>query len=141
MAYGWVDHTAELEPHIKAPAETAVFAGVLRAFAELVSEGRRMEDVLFDVTLDAPDRATLLAAWLDELVYRAETAGVVPDAVERLVLAPQGLMARVRAHRSEATALEPHGLHQRRRGVLGHPGRHPSRHARPRPRLRRRDAP
>lgn len=101
MAYGWVDHTAELELHINAPTEAAVFRDALRALNELVGEGRRPEQVAFDVALDAPDRATLLAAWLDELVYRAETEGLVAEGVERLTLGPHGLTATVHAHRGE----------------------------------------
>ena len=101
MAYVWVDHTAELELHINADTEEAVFEDALRALAELVRDGERPEHVSFEIALDAPDRATLLAAWLDELVYRAEADGLVPDAVEHLALTGDGLTATVRAHRGE----------------------------------------
>jgi SHS2 domain-containing protein len=101
MTYRWVDHTAELELHLDAGAEDAVFADALQAFAELVHDGRRPEPVSYEVMLRAPDRATLLAGWLDELVFRAEVDGLVPDAVERLELEGDELAATVRAHHGE----------------------------------------
>jgi SHS2 domain-containing protein len=113
MTYRWVDHTAELELHIAAPDEAAVFAEALRAFRDLVGDGRRDgrpderpdgrrgEPLSFDVELDSSDRATLLVRWLDELVYRAETEDLVPDAVERLELSDDGLAATVRGYRAE----------------------------------------
>lgn len=101
MTYGWVDHTAELELHIDAPSEAAVFEDALRALAELVHDGEGHERATFEVALGAVDRAVLLASWLDELVLRAETQGLVPDAVERLELQDDRLTAVVRAHRGE----------------------------------------
>jgi SHS2 domain-containing protein len=53
------------------------------------------------VVLAARDRAALLAAWLDELVYLRETEDLVPDAVERLELDGNTLAASVRAHRGQ----------------------------------------
>jgi SHS2 domain-containing protein len=101
MPYDWVDHTAELELHITAPTEEAVFADALTALADLVRDGRGRRGESFDVSLSAADRATLLAAWLDELVFRAESEGLVPDAVEALEVGGGRLEARVRAHRGE----------------------------------------
>ncbi|HEU4975665.1 MAG TPA: archease [Baekduia sp.] len=101
MTYGWVDHTAELELHINAPTEEAVFEDALRALAELVHDGARRERATFEVELSARDRAMLLAEWLDELVFRAETEGLVPEAVERLRLDDGRLTATVRAHHGE----------------------------------------
>jgi SHS2 domain-containing protein len=99
MAYRWVDHTAELELHIAAADETAVFEEALRAFHELIADEGSEERVSFDVELSSPDRATLLVRWLDELVYRAETEDLVPEGVERLELSADRLVATVRAHR------------------------------------------
>ena len=47
----------------------------------------------------ADDRGALLAAWLDELVYLAETEDLVAEGVERMELTGQRLTARVRAYR------------------------------------------
>jgi SHS2 domain-containing protein len=76
-AYSWVEHTAELELRIDAPTPHEVFVDAMQAFAELAGEGtgdRRS----FEISLEAPDRASLLAHWLEELVFLAETEGFVP---------------------------------------------------------------
>jgi SHS2 domain-containing protein len=99
MGYRWVDHTAELELHIAAPTEAAVFEEALKAFGELVGDGSTEERVEFDVELTAPDRPALLVSWLDELVYRAETEDVVPDGAERIVVNGDRLAATVRGFR------------------------------------------
>jgi protein archease len=101
MPYRWVDHTAELELHIDAASEDAVFEDALRALADLVRDGIGPDRVSYDVAVSAPDRATLLAGWLDELVFRAETDGLVPEAVERLQLGDGELAATVRGHHGE----------------------------------------
>ena len=101
MAYRWVDHTAELELHVEAVTDEGVFEDALRALAELVGEGQRRDHVEYDVSLVAADRATLLAGWLDELVFRAEVEGLVPEAVERLELGDDRLAATIRGHRGE----------------------------------------
>lgn len=101
MSYRWIDHTAELELQIEGPTEAAIFRHALEAMAELLGDTERAsaaETVTFDVTLDAPDRGALLVDWIDELVYRAETAGLVPAAAEPLELHGTRLTATVRAH-------------------------------------------
>jgi SHS2 domain-containing protein len=45
-----------------------------------------------------PDRAGLLAAWLDELVYLADAEGFVPEALVELELEGQRLEAAVRGY-------------------------------------------
>ena len=101
VSYRWIDHTAELELHIAAPTEAAVFEDALRAYQELVGDASTGEHVAFDVELTSPDRGTLLVRWLDELVYRAETEDLVPEDVERLELSADRLVATVRALRGE----------------------------------------
>lgn len=99
MGYRWVDHTAELELRVDAATEAGVFQDALAALAELLRDGAGREPVVFDVAISAGDRATLLARWLDELVFRTETEDLVPDRVERLTLDESGLQATVQAHR------------------------------------------
>lgn len=79
MTYRWVEHTAEVELVIEAPTEEAVFEDAARAFAELVAREPGGEAARHEVALEASDRATLLAAWLDELVFLAETEAFVPE--------------------------------------------------------------
>lgn len=53
----------------------------------------------FEVAVSSPERATLLARWLEELVYLAETEDLVPEQVERMDLFENRLVATVRGHR------------------------------------------
>jgi len=100
MSYRWVDHTAEVELHIEAGSEAEVFADALAALRELIGDAPpHGPSTAFDVELSAPDRGALLAAFLDELVYRADADDLVPDAVEHLTLAGDRLRARIAAHR------------------------------------------
>lgn len=99
--YRWVEHTAELELHIDASTEAAVFEQALRAFGELVDEGRAGDPLLYAVEIAAPDLGVLLVRWLEELVFRAETEGLVPEAVERLELTADGLVATLRGRRGD----------------------------------------
>lgn len=103
MVYRWVDHTAELELHVEAPTEEAVFGDALAALRELLVE--HMDDTggepaRIDVHASAPDRATLLAEWLSELVYLAEAEGLVPEGVESLRLSADAIDATVSGVRS-----------------------------------------
>ena len=120
MPYQWIDHTAELELQVEADTQDAVFGDALAALAELLSGDEAGEPMLFEVSVDGPDPATLLAAWLDELVFRAETGDLVPEGVERLSLGENHLDATVRARRGRPPhlvkgvtyhrlAFEPHG--------------------------------
>jgi SHS2 domain-containing protein len=100
--FRWVDHTAELELEIEAPSEEAVFVDALVALAELLSgEGEPMTEesgeherppdtdepvVRRRVSVEAGDRPALLAAWMEELVFLAESEGFEPVAVERFEL-------------------------------------------------------
>jgi SHS2 domain-containing protein len=89
--YRWVDHTAELELRLEANTQEEVFEDALSALRELLVErmaeapgerGRR------ELHASAPDRATLLAEWLSELVYLVETEGFVPERVDRISITP-----------------------------------------------------
>jgi SHS2 domain-containing protein len=107
--YRWVNHTAELELHLEAPTEEAVFEEALTALGDLLTE--RSEDLdtgapaRFDVHASAPDRPTLLAEWLSELVYLVETQGLLPEGVEGLALTHDSLEATVAGRRSSPAHL------------------------------------
>ena len=75
----FVEHTSEVELHLEAATLAALFAEAGRAVAELMlGEGALgPQTVIEEVVVDAPDRAALLAAWIDELVFRAETRHAV----------------------------------------------------------------
>lgn len=102
--YRWIDHTGELELRVEAATETAVLEDATRALAELLrrdDEARDGEAVTREVTVDADDRAQLLAAWLEELVFLAETEAVIPERVEFETLDDRGLRARVAGRRGQ----------------------------------------
>jgi SHS2 domain-containing protein len=100
VAFEWREHTAEVELVIDASTEADVFAEALRAFAELVEVEREGERATHVVELEEPDRARLLAAWLEELIYLADTDSFVPERAE-IELRDDGLRARVEGRRAQ----------------------------------------
>jgi SHS2 domain-containing protein len=90
--YRWVDHTAEVELAIEAPTEREVLADALAALAELLGVDAGA-DVRRTVAVEAPDRPALLAAWLEELVFLAESEGFVPHRLGDLELGERSLRA------------------------------------------------
>lgn len=99
MAYKWAEHVGELELCVEAASEEDVFAEALRAFGELLGEHDAGDAAATEVTAEGADRAALLAAWLEELIFLAETEGFVPAAVEELALEPERVRARVSGRR------------------------------------------
>jgi len=102
--YRWVGHTAELELHLEAPTEAEVFREALAALGELLAErsgDEGAEATSHEVTASAPDRPTLLAEWLSELVFLAETEGFVPERVDALELSGDELEATVSGVRAD----------------------------------------
>jgi SHS2 domain-containing protein len=103
IAYDWVDHTSELELRVETSTEEGVFEEALAALGELLAERSTQEagdPVRFEVDASAPDRATLLAEWLSELVYLAETDGFIPERVDELTLSADGVQAAVSGRRA-----------------------------------------
>jgi SHS2 domain-containing protein len=97
MAYGWGEHTGELELWVTGPSEAEVFAEALRAMAELLGDedGEARVVAAHAVVVEGADRARLLAGWLEELAFLAETEGLVPERAEELRVAPGAVSARV----------------------------------------------
>lgn len=118
MSYRWVDHTAELELHVEAPTPELVLQHALRAFAELAGPATG-EAQVHEVELEAPDLAALLAQWLEELVFLAETERFVPEEAE-IVLRNTSLRASARGRAGEprplVKAVTYHGLEFAREG-------------------------
>lgn len=79
--YRFVEHTAELEVELEAESAEGVLQEALRAFAELAGHGRG-ELVERSIDLEASDLPLLLAAWLDELLFLAETERILPEEAE-----------------------------------------------------------
>jgi len=93
--FRWLDHTGEAALAIEAPTQEAVFEDALAALQELIGVGERGMRETREVAASGPDRSALLAAWLAELAFLAESEGFVADRVERLSLSERNLAATV----------------------------------------------
>jgi len=101
--YRFVDHTAELELELEADSPEGVLEEALRAFSELA--GPAGGDLLErHVEVEAGDLPALLAAWLDELVFLAETEGLVPARAD-LSLAEHRVQATLHGRRGDPRPL------------------------------------
>jgi SHS2 domain-containing protein len=94
-SHRWIEHTAELQLELHARSEAAVFRQAVHALRELLEEdepvtGERIER---PVEAEATDRGALLAEWLAELVFLAETEGLVPDEARDLVVGEDSVTA------------------------------------------------
>jgi SHS2 domain-containing protein len=105
--YRWVEHTAELELALEAGSEREVLEDALAALGELL-RGRVDErpqtrpgsrhsgpPQTRRVVVAASDRPALLAGWLEELAFLAESEGFVSGSVCSMELRDDGLEARV----------------------------------------------
>lgn len=96
MTYRWVEHTGELELEIEAPTKPAVFLEALEAFSELVGGDGGVDAEPLRMEVLGDDQASLLVAWLDELVFLAETQGFVAERATELELDEGVLRAMLR---------------------------------------------
>lgn len=88
--FSFVDHTSELEIRLEAPTREGVLAEAVAALHEILADERGPGDgavVSREVCVTATDDPTLLAAWLDELVFLAETEGLVAEHTETVQIA------------------------------------------------------
>ena len=72
-----------------------IFAEAVHACAELLSESGDAPEVARGIEVGAPDRAALLVAFVDELVYLAETEDLAPGRMLHTELGEDRLTARV----------------------------------------------
>lgn len=103
--YRWVEHTGELELSIDGADEPAVFADAFAAFAELASDGGPSGVERRQIELRSDERDTLLADWLDELVYLADAMSFVPDELGDLAVGGGRLRATVIGHEGDPSPL------------------------------------
>jgi SHS2 domain-containing protein len=98
--HGFDEHVGELQLWVTAQTEEEVFVEALHAVADILDEGPTgaADTEERAIALEADDRAVLLAEWIGELAFLAETDAFVPDAVAALELGADGLRARVRGH-------------------------------------------
>jgi SHS2 domain-containing protein len=104
--FRWLDHTGEMELEIEAPDEAAIFGDAVAALAELTAgEPCGGETVTIELEVAAGDRGALLAEFLNELLFRAETERFVPTRLARVSLAGDRLVARVDGRRGAVSPL------------------------------------
>jgi SHS2 domain-containing protein len=124
--YRWVRHTGEAALAIEAATEEEVFVEAAAALRELLSDDDAGaeptgESVRRRVALESADRPALLAEWLGELAFLAETEGFVADRVEALELDGGRLRAAVAGRlgnpRHLVKAVTYHGLSLAPRGA------------------------
>jgi SHS2 domain-containing protein len=101
--YRFVDHTAELEIELESESQEGILQEALRAFAELAANGGG-DPSAREVVVAARDLPGLLVAWLDELVFLAETEGFIPEMAE-LSLAGSEVRAALHGHVAEPRPL------------------------------------
>lgn len=99
MSYRWTEHTGEVQLEIEEPTEAGVYRAALHALAALIAGAGGAEVVVRPLSVEPSDPGVMLARWLDELVYLAETEDLVPEDVEQIDLAGGGLRASVRFRR------------------------------------------
>jgi SHS2 domain-containing protein len=78
------DHASEIRLRIRAATMPELLAEAGRALAKLQLREASSEaaPISRDIEISAPDRAALLAEWLNELIFLAETEAWVPDRFE-----------------------------------------------------------
>lgn len=125
----WIDHTAELELEIEAPTPEAVLADAADALRELLGGGGGEPAGTRAVAVEAGDRAALFAAFVEELVYLAESEALLPAGVRTVELSERRLQAEVDVERGDPPhlvkavtyhrlAFEPHGDGYLARAIL-----------------------
>jgi SHS2 domain-containing protein len=100
-SYRWVEHTGELELEIDADSERAVFEQGFEAMRELLASEPGEPMGSRHVSIEAPDHAALLADWIGELAFLAESEGLVPERLSSLELGAGGLEAVVEGSRGD----------------------------------------
>ena len=103
--YRFADHTGEIEIELEAASEPELFDEGLAAMRELLEDAPEGERLRRAVAVEARDRATLLADWLGELAFLAETEGLVPERVAELELEDRALRAVVEGRRGSPAHL------------------------------------
>ena len=78
MPWSVVEHTADVGIEVRAATLEALFADAAAGFCDVITEAARIgggEERTFEV--DAAGLDLLLVAWLEELLFRFETTGVL----------------------------------------------------------------
>jgi SHS2 domain-containing protein len=104
MHVSWSEHVGEIEMRLDAEDEAGVLRAAVDALAELLGDEERAGAGPIErreVCAEGADRPALLAAWLEELNYLAESERLIPLDVADLRLEPERVRADVRFRRGE----------------------------------------
>lgn len=96
----FVPHTGELELELEAEQPAGVFVDAALALADLIGD-ERGDPLSLRVRVEAADRASLLVEWLNELVFLAETEGLVAEELGELELRERTVEATITGRRAE----------------------------------------
>lgn len=107
-SHRFLEHTGEVRLRVRAVGLKELFAEAARGLSRLLARGGLRGSVgdWIPVQVRAADRVSLLVDWLNELIFVAESARLVPAEVEILTVGPTELTARVRG----VTVPEPPSL-------------------------------
>ena len=90
-----IDHTADVGIRAYGATMNEAFANAARALFSLITELDDVEEVLHrDIKINASDLESLLVAWLNELIYRFDTEGVLFKRFDIIQLGDTHLKAR-----------------------------------------------
>ncbi len=102
-----LDHTADVGIIAYGIDLRQAFANAARALFSLITELDDLEEVLYrDIELAASDVESLLVAWLNELVYRFDTEGVLFKRFDIIQLDDTRLQARVYGEKVDSSRHE-----------------------------------
>jgi SHS2 domain-containing protein len=93
VSFRWIEHIGELELELEAASERGIFEAGFQAMRELISSNQSRERIEVPVELTGSARPVLLAEWLGELAFLAETRGLVPVRLASLELTDDGVRA------------------------------------------------
>jgi SHS2 domain-containing protein len=109
-----LDHTADVGIIAYGADLKQAFANAARALFSLITELDDVEEVLHqDIKLNASDVESLLVAWLNELVYRFDTEGILFKRFDITQLEDTHLEARVYGEKADRSR------HNLKTGVKG----------------------
>jgi SHS2 domain-containing protein len=99
-----LDHTADVGIIAYGSDLKQAFANAARALFSLITELNDVEEVTRrDIEVKASDRESLLVAWLNELIYRFDTEGILFKRFEIIRLDDTHLKARAYGEKADSS--------------------------------------
>ena len=116
--YRLIDHTGDLGLEVRGNNPPDLFANAAWAFTDILVDAAKVRaDRMQDITVEAPDREALLAAWLGELLYLFDARGLVFNRFEIREWTEEKLAARAWGEKFDP---DRHGFRQGVKAVTYH---------------------